>query len=251
MNRMNVEKTGWAKGVPDGIISSNEVHVWRFYQEEINSQIKTLQDILSPDELGRSQKFHFEKDRKRFIIFRAMLRRILSSYLGKNPQQIEFNYTSFGKPFLSIDSENDTISFNLSHSGGVALYAITRNQKIGIDVEQVRDHTDVMAIAKRFFSPGEIGDMEKANGKNHTELFFRYWTRKEAFVKALGKGVSFPMERLDVSLLNKFSSIIKVTAENNENVCLYVQDLFAVDGYAAAIATEANDPEISCWHFCL
>jgi len=248
---MNTEKTEWANTVPDGMISPNEVHVWHFCQEETNSQIETLKDILSPDELGRSQKFHFEKDRKRFILFRAMLRRILSSYLGKNPQQVQFNYTSFGKPFLAIDSENDNISFNLSHSGEIALYAITRNQKIGIDVEQVRDHTDVMAIAKRFFSPGEIGQMEKANEKNRTQLFFRYWVRKEAFVKALGKGVSFPMERLDVSLLNKFSPIIQLMAENNETACINVQDLFPGDGYVAAIATEANDPEISFRQFCL
>ena len=248
---MNIEKTGWAEAVPNGIISSNEVHVWRLYQEKTNSQIETLQGILSPDELARSEKFHFEKDRKKFILTRGILRKLLGSYLGKNPQQIRFNYTSFGKPFLAIDSENNNLSFNLSHSGELVLYAITRNQKIGIDIEQIRDHTDVMAIAKRFFSPAEIGEMEKANEKNCTELFFRYWTRKEAFVKALGKGVSFPMERLDVSLLNKFSPIIKSTAENNETACLNVQDLLPGDGYLAAIATEVNDADISCWQFSL
>jgi 4'-phosphopantetheinyl transferase len=248
---MNIEKTEWANAVPDGMISSNEIHIWRFYQEETNSQIETLQAILSRDELARSEKFHFEKDRKKFILTRGMLRKLLGSYLGKDPQQVRFNYSSFGKPFLAFDSENDNISFNLSHSGEIALYAITRNQKIGIDVEQIGDHTDVMAIAKKFFSPGEIGEMEKANEKNRTQLFFRYWTRKEAFVKALGKGVSLPMERLDVSLLNKISPIVKLTVENNETACLYVQDLFPGDGYAAAIATEANDPDISCWQFSL
>ena len=251
MNRMNIEKSAWPTAVPDGMISSNEVHIWRFYQEETNSQIETLQGILSPDELARSEKFHFEKDRKKFILTRGILRKLLGSYLGKNPQQIRFNYTSFGKPFLAIDSENNNLSFNLSHSGELVLYAITRNQKIGIDIEQIRDHTDVMAIAKRFFSPAEIGEMEKANEKNRTELFFTYWTRKEAFVKALGKGVSFPMERLDVSLLNKFSPIIKSTAENNETACLNVQDLLPGDGYLAAIATEVNDADISCWQFSL
>jgi 4'-phosphopantetheinyl transferase len=251
MNRMNIEKTDWANAAPNGIIFSNEVHIWRYYQEETNCQIESLQGILSDDELARSGKFHFEKDRKKFILTRGTLRKLLGSYLGKNPQQIRFNYTSFGKPFLAVDSENNNLSFNLSHSGEVVLYAITQNQKIGIDVEQVGDHTDVMAIAKKFFSPGEIGEMEKANEKNRTQLFFRYWTRKEAFVKALGKGVSFPMERLDVSLLNKFSPIIKLTAENNESACLNVQDLFSGDGYVAAIATEANDPKISCWHLSL
>jgi len=248
---MNIEKTGWANAAPNGIISSNEVHVWRFCQEETHSQIETLQGILSPDELARSEKFHFEKDRKKFILTRGTLRNLLGSYLGKDPQQVRFNYTSFGKPFLAIDSENDNIRFNLSHSGEVVLYAITRNQKIGIDIEQVRDHTDVMAIAKRFFSPGEIGELEKANKKNRTELFFRYWVRKEAFVKAMGKGVSFPMERLDVSSLNEISPIIKVTEENNETACLNIQELLPGDGYVAAIATEANDPEISCWQFSL
>ena len=246
---MKIEKTGWANAVPNGIISSNKVHIWRYYPEETNSQMETLQDTLSADELARSEKFHFEKDRKKFILTRGILRKLLGCYLNKNPQQIRFDYTSFGKPFLAIDSENSNISFNLTHSGEIVLYAISCNQELGIDVEQVRDHTDVMAIAKRFFSQREIGQMEKANEKNRTQLFFRYWTRKEAFVKALGKGVSFPMERLDVSLINKFLPIIKLPAENNETAYLNVKDLFPGDGYVAAIATEVNDPEISCWHY--
>src|SRR5215217_8074761 len=205
---MNIEKTGWPNAIPKGMISPNEVHIWRLYQDGTHSQIETLQDSLSPDELARCKKFHFEKDRNKFILTRAMLRKLLGCYLGKDPEQVRFNYTSFGKPILASDADNANIRFNLSHSGEIVLYAISCNQELGIDVEQVRAHTDVMAIAKRFFTPGEIGRMEKGNEKNRTELFFRYWTRKEAFVKAVGKGVSFPMERLDVSLLNKFSSII-------------------------------------------
>lgn len=247
---MNTKELQWRNADPDGLIPTNEVHVWRLFPNTIGFQIESLQKILSADELERARKFHFEKDRRRFIMARGILRTILARYLDIKPQQVSFEYASFGKPILATDFVRGNISFNLSHSGEMVLYAITRNHKIGIDVERINDNVDVMQIASRFFSPCEIVELEKAYEKNHSEIFFRYWTRKEAFVKGLGKGVSFPMEHIDVSLINdKFLPPIKLAGENCEYPWLYIRDLFPGDGYAAALATDRIDSNISFWHY--
>jgi 4'-phosphopantetheinyl transferase len=246
---MNMETTGWRHAVPAGLISSNEVHVWRLFVDANSSTIESLWKVLSPDELSRAGKFHFEKDRKRFIQSRGILRTILSYHLDQKPSEICFAYTSFGKPMLVTGSAPYDISFNLSHSGDIVLYAITQHHKIGIDVERIRD-LDVMQIARRFFTQGELDEIERAHERNRSELFFKYWTRKEAMIKGFGKGVSIPMEQIDVSSLNGgFLSSPKTLLANDQHPSLYVQDLFPGDGYAAAIATEEKDPDIFCWHY--
>lgn len=247
---MITEKIQWHHAVPGVSISSNEVHVWRVFPGTINFQTKNLAEILSADELARAEKFHFERDQRSFIIARGVLRMILGGYLDKNPHQLRFEYTSLGKPVLAEKIGNATISFNLSHSDDVALYGVTLNRNIGIDVERIKDNVDVIQIANRFFSFGEINALERCNVENQAELFFKYWTRKEALVKAMGKGVSFPLEQCDVSLINgKTLSPIKLTGTNTENSCLYVQDLFPGEGYVAAIATEGADLDISYRHY--
>jgi 4'-phosphopantetheinyl transferase len=247
---MNSEKLQWRRGVPGQLISSNEVHVWRVFIDTANFQSESLLETLSADELTRAEQFQFEKDQRRFIMARGILRMILAHYVGKKPHELRFEYTSYGKPVLATTDGYDTLSFNLSHSGEIALYAVTRNRKIGIDVECIRDNFDVGQIAHRFFSAGEISSLDKIPKQKQSEVFFQYWTRKEAFIKAMGKGVSFPMEQCDVSLINgKISSPITVLGDNGENPCWYGQDLFPGHGYVAAIAIDGDDCDLSCWDY--
>ena len=249
---MSTDESEWRQAVPGKLINSNEVHVWRVLIDSTTVQIENLKEILSSDELVKAGRFHFEKDQKRFIAARGILRRILGHYLDMNPHDIRFEYTSHGKPLLAGISGNDTISFNLTHSGAFALYAITRGKDIGIDIERVRDDVDMYQITQRFFSQGEINSLKQIDENKRLELFFQYWTRKEAFLKAMGEGITFPMEQCDVSLVNgRVLSPVTLLGINRENSCWHVQDLFPGRVYTAAIAVEGGDWDISCWHYSL
>jgi 4'-phosphopantetheinyl transferase len=247
---MNIDELQWPQAVPGKLINSNEIHVWRVFLDVTADEFEKLREFLSGDELARSERFHFEKDRKRFIAARGILRRILGSYLNKRPGKICFEYGPHGKPVLAHDAGDDDICFNLSHSGSLALYAVTLRKKIGIDIENIRDYISVGQVAGQFFSQKEISSLEKIDINKRSELFFQYWTRKEAFLKARGEGISFPMDQCDVSLISG-SGLSPVTVrDNNRGVSsLYVQDLFPGNGHAAAIAVEGGDCNISCWHF--
>ena len=247
---MNTDKLQWRRATTKELIHSNEVHVWRVFLDLTTVQIESLTGILSTDELTRAGRFHFEKDQKRFITARGMLRQILGGYLGRPPHELRFEYTTYGKPVLATNAGYDTLRFNLSHSDEFALYAVTRGRNIGIDIERIRDDIDVEQIARRYFSQGEISSLERIHKDKRSEVFFQYWTRKEAFIKATGEGISFPMEQCDVSLISgRGLSPITVLGDNRENPCWYGQDLFPGRGYAAAIAVEGGDWDLSCWHF--
>jgi 4'-phosphopantetheinyl transferase len=128
----------------------------------------------------------------------------------------------------------------------MVLYAVTMNRNIGIDVEYIKDNIDVVQIANRFFSSSEIQSLDCIPDKERPGKFFQYWTRKEALAKAIGKGVSFPFEQCDVSLINgKALSPVKPTWPNTESTCWHIQDLFPGEGYAASISTEGGNLEIS------
>ena len=247
---MVTENTRWHHAVPGQMISSNEVHIWRLLLHEHSSHIESIKRNLSTDELARAGKFHFEKDQNRFVMARGILRMILAGYLGMKPHELRFEYTSNGKPILAAKPGYDTLSFNLSHSGTFALYAVTHHGNIGVDIEYVRDDVVVGQIAQRFFSPGEISSLEKIHKNKLTEVFYQYWTRKEAFLKATGEGVSFPMEQCDVSLINgRVLSPITLLGDHRENSCWFGQDLFPGQCYAAAIAVEGRDWDLSFWDY--
>jgi len=211
---------------------------------------ENLLAFLSVDELARAGRYHFERDQKRFIVARGILRKILGSYLDKSPVKIGIEYTSHGKPMLADNPGYDNLCFNLSHSGAFALYAVTPSKRIGIDIERIRDDVALKQIAGQFYSQGEIRSLERIDENIRSGLFFKYWTRKEAFLKARGEGISFPMEQCDVSLISgDVLSPVIVQNNNSEISSLYVQDLFPGNGYAAAIAIEGSDWNISCMHY--
>ena len=247
---MVTENTKWHHAVPGQLISSSDVHIWRMLLDEHSSHIESIKRNLSTDELLRAEKFYFEKDQNRFIMARGILRIILAGYLGMKPHEIRFEYTPFGKPQVAEKNDNESIHFNLSQSENVVLYAITLNRNIGIDVERIKDSIDVVQVANRFFSPGEINALKRCNRENLAEIFFQYWTRKEALIKAMGKGVSFPLEQIDVTLINgKTLSPIKIITSINDDSDWHIQDLFPAAGYKAAIAVEKRDLDISYWDY--
>ena len=249
---MSTDQLQWRQAVPGKLTDPNEVHVWRVFLDVTTVEFESLLGFLSVDELARARRFHFERDRKRFIVARGILRKILGSYLNKPPGKICFEYSFHGKPLLAHNRGDGNICFNLSHSGAFALYAVTRRKKIGIDIESIRDDVSIGQVAQQFFSKNEISSLETIDINKRPGLFFQYWTRKEAFLKARGEGISFPMEQCDVSLIRDGVLSPVIVQDNNSEVSsLYVQDLFPGNGYAAAIALERGDWNISCLHYSL
>ncbi|HEY9601579.1 MAG TPA: 4'-phosphopantetheinyl transferase, partial [Allocoleopsis sp.] len=145
----------WKPAPTDLVLSNTDVHVWRASLEQPETLVQQLAQTLSEDECSRASRFYFERDRKHFIIGRGLLRTILGRYLNIEPTQLQFCYSSRGKPALAGGGDNGTLQFNLSHSHGLVLYGVTRDRKIGIDLEQIRPTSDVEKLAERFFSPRE------------------------------------------------------------------------------------------------
>jgi 4'-phosphopantetheinyl transferase len=170
-----------------------------------------LEPLLAGDERQRAQRFAFERDRRRFIVARARLRQLLGERLGIEADSIELTYTAYGKPALARHPAKPDLRFNLSHCEDLAVYAFARGREVGIDVEAVRALPDADALAARFFSRHENAAYLSLAACDRPLGFFNCWTRKEALIKALGTGLSFPLGRFDVSLApNEPARILRV-----------------------------------------
>jgi 4'-phosphopantetheinyl transferase len=189
----------WSPAPKELIIADHEVHVWRAQLELPSSQVQRLRGILTNDELERADRFSFEIDRRRFIAARGILRSILSRYITIDPDHLRFCYNQYGKPFLAPEFSSYLLNFNLSHADCMALYAITRTMEIGIDVERVRSDVEYEEIAKHFFSVHEVAILRAIPTEKKPEAFYNCWTRKEAYIKAHGEGLSLPLDSFDVS----------------------------------------------------
>jgi len=177
-------------------LDRNQVHIWTLPLEDTTSA-HSLREFLSPDELERASRFRFEKHRAQYLLTRGTLRSLLGSYLGISPHEIAFQYSEYDKPRLKGDQNLD---FNLSHTEGMAIFGFTRGHRIGVDIERLRSDFRADEIAERFFSPSERVALREVSEERRREFFFRIWTRKEAFIKALGEGLSHPLHQFDVSL---------------------------------------------------
>ncbi len=177
-----------------------EVHVWRIPLECGDAALDRLRTFLADDERQRAERFYFEKDRRHFIAGRGALRSLVAGYLNRHPSQVRLAYTNYGKPLLAAEFGSTELRFNLSHSHGLALLAVTRGRDIGVDLEHIRANLDGEQLAERFFSPCEVAVLRSLAPELRREAFFQCWTRKEAYIKANGKGLSLPLDQFDVTL---------------------------------------------------
>src|SRR5579864_7065790 len=182
------------------VLGDEEVHVWRAILDLPTSQVQMLERVLAADERIRAEQFHFQKDRIHFIVARGRLRTILGRYLMREPHGLRFHYSHYGKPMLVEEVDSDTMCFNVTHSRGMALYAIGRKREIGIDLEYINTRVEYEQIAERFFSPHEVHMLHSLPQEMRREAFFSCWTRKEAYIKARGLGLSLALDQFDVSL---------------------------------------------------
>jgi len=220
-------------------------HVWRvdLNDESIEHQCFRL---LSEDERGRAAKFRFEKDRSHFIIARGVLRQVLGQYLSENPVTLTFEYGKNGKPFLP----KNILQFNLSHAGGVALIVLTKNHDIGIDIEVINPKVEVEQVAKHFFAKGEIDSLMSLHETQRHEAFFNCWTRKEAFIKATGDGLSFPLNQFEVTLKPDEKAELLVTHfDEKEREKWSLFDIDVREGFKAALAVRGMIKEIKYLSF--
>jgi len=181
-------------------LPADEIHVWYACLEQPVSRFQRLKQLLSPDESMRAERFHFEEDRKRFIACHGILRTILGRYLNVDPSRLQFCNGKNGKPSLVDTLGSESIRFNSSKSNGVALFAFTRGREIGVDIEHIRDIPEMEQIAERFFSVKENAAFHTLPQSKKKEAFFNCWTRKEAFIKAIGEGLYCHLDKFDVSL---------------------------------------------------
>jgi len=163
------------------------VDVWRCRIDEVLESEWGHFRLLSPDERERADRFRFGSPRRQFIVARAFLRTVLGRYLGRSPEDFRFAYTAMGKPFLL---DHDDISFNLSHSENVCLVAVTRDSRLGIDVEKIQSDIDYAELGHQIFSSEEMAKFGTLESYLRPKAFLQSWTRKEAYLKAIGEGLA-------------------------------------------------------------
>ncbi len=230
-------------------LSSNAVHVWCASLEQDATRIQQLARTLSEDELTRAKRFYFERDRNHFIVGRGLLRTILREYTGIEPNQIEFTYGTRGKPALKHPANHNRLQFNVSHSQGLILYAITCDRAIGIDLECIRPTSDVESLAKRFFSAREYAAISNLPPQQKQEAFFNAWTRKEAYLKATGEGLA-QLEQVEVSLIpGEPPQLLSIQQDVQAAKQWSLQALTPATGYIAAVAVEGHDWCLNCWQW--
>jgi 4'-phosphopantetheinyl transferase len=217
----------------------DEVPVWRIALDIGNALLSRLREILADDERQRADRFHFEKDRRHFTAARGVMRTLLAGYLARRPEEVRFAYSNYGKPRLAEEGE---LRFNLTHSHGLALLAVTRGREIGVDVEHLRDmERDGELLAERFFSPREAVVLRSLPPQLRREAFFHCWTRKEAYIKALGKGLLMPLDQFDVSLHPDEPAALMATHHDPQEVQRWsLRSLLPGEGYVAAVAVEGH-----------
>jgi 4'-phosphopantetheinyl transferase len=230
-------------------LSNNDVHVWRATLSQPPARVQELARILSGNERMRSERFRFKQDRRRFIVSHGILRLILGRYLDIEPSQLQFRYGPLGKPYLKEGFADSDLRFNLAHSNDLALYAVAVGREVGIDLERINGEIEYEQIAERFFSPIERETLQAQPAELRQDSFFVGWTRKEAYVKAKGEGLSLPLGSFDVSLAPEEPAELRVSNNPQEAPRWSLQDLNLGGDYKAALAVEGNEWHLACWEW--
>lgn len=227
-------------------LTHNNIHVWCSSLQQSGDVVEQLSSLLDTEERERAARFQFEHLRRAFRVARGTLRLILARYLEVEPGKLQFRYTANGKPYLSDPADPKGISFNLSHSGDLVLYAITRGRQVGVDIEQIRPVPELMNIAANTFSQEEYSQLKTVAENQKLDAFFNCWTRKEAFIKAIGEGVSFPLDQFDVSLaVGRPARLLRIRGSKEAAACWSMFGWQPAEGYVAALAVEGTDCSVT------
>jgi 4'-phosphopantetheinyl transferase len=214
-------------------LDEKTVDVWWGSVSTLATALARWEGVLSAEERARAARYHFEKDRRRSIVSRGVLRHLLSGYVGVAPAALRFAVSRYGK--LSL--EPSAVWFNVSHSADSIIYAITTIGPVGIDIEQVRPLSDRELVAHRVFSPREWASYDTTPEPLRDQQFFHGWTRKEAFIKAIGEGLSHPLDAFDVALTSGApAQLLAINGDRAAAAAWTLQDIAVEPPYVAALA---------------
>jgi 4'-phosphopantetheinyl transferase len=226
----------------DFALAQNEIHVWLAGLDPAGTSWDSFADCLSLAERERAARFKFLPDRRRYLIAHAALRSILGMYLSVQPVVLAFDSGPAGKPKLAQDFAGSQIEFNLSHSGELALIAVTHGSEVGVDIERIQENFDFASIAQRVFTSREVAALHVLPLDLQREAFYKCWTSKEALLKAKGTGLSGSLDEVQIVLTPK--ARVRVTPAAGG---WSLTDLSPIDGYAAALATPTLDCRRQCY----
>lgn len=236
---MHISDPGFEPGAL--ALPPDEVHLWRIDLDRVAVAEARWQHILSGEELARAKRFRFSRDRQNFSATRALLRIILGRYVDSNPETIVFRYSQENKPSLELGPGASPVEFNVSHSGSRALLAFARGREVGVDIELVRSNFDYESLARHFFSPAEQKELAAIEPPEKCRGFFRCWTRKEAYIKANGAGLSLPLDGFDVSLkMGEKNALLATRPDGGESARWSLREIEAGDGYEGALCVQGS-----------
>ena len=243
-------KPSWNAPPTQLLFSGKDVHIWQAVLDLPSIRVQELKENLSIDERIKSEHFRFERDRSQFIAAHGILRRILGCYLGVEPGAIRFCYEKRGKPRLQNAFAKTGIRFNLSHSKGLALYVFTRGHEAGIDIEFIREMSEMEQIAEQFFSVRDRVFLGALPRSEKMEAFFKLWTQKEAFVKATGAGLSNPSDTSDVSVApGKLLELLRIFGTTQEGPKWSMWEVMPDEEFASAVVVEGESWEVQYWQW--
>lgn len=228
-------------------IGAGEVHLWFGFYGDMLLHFKELECILTGTERERAEKYHFIIDRNRFILRRGILRNMIGRYKSIDPKEIRFKINQYGKPFVVNGKQGSPLEFNLSHSKEMVLYAFTLGRRIGVDIEYVRSIKDIKAIVENNFSSNEKVEFNVLPANIQQEAFYHCWAQKEAFLKALGDGLSRRLDQFDVSMIPDSPAVLKRTLWDEEEAGRWsLTSIHSIPGYTAALAVEGGGHMLQC-----
>lgn len=230
------------------LIETGQVHVWRVDLANLGQNLSRSEKLLSEDESIKAKKFYLNADRIKYICTRAAVREILGEYLGVEPDSLIFSYSHHGKPYLADLSIGKNFTFNISHAGNLSLLAVTKDRRIGVDLEPLRKEDAIEPIARRFFTPEEARRLLAMPEALRPEAFFTCWTRKEAFIKAQGEGLSIPLNQFKVTFTkDEIPRLILADDVPGGSDQWSIFHLEAGEGYVGALVVEGIDLDVVGW----
>lgn len=243
-------EVSWKAPSADLSLSKNDIHLWRADLNLADRSIQKFYQILSTAERMKAERFYFERDRRRYTIRVGILRMILSLYLCVNPKELRFVNGKHGKPMLDEVFVHKSIHFNMSHSEDLALYGFTLELEIGVDIECIRDVPKMDKIAQHFFSIKENDDFRLLSKIDKNNAFFNCWTRKEAFVKAIGAGLYQPLNKFEVTLKpGEPAKLLSIGGDSKKASKWYIHDFKPAPGFTAAFAVKGHEWKLHFWQW--
>jgi 4'-phosphopantetheinyl transferase len=245
---MEIPKHVWPLAPTQIKLPPGEVHLWSAPLDAAEEFLRTCETLLSPDERDRAARFRAGPLRNRYIAGRGTLRTLLGRYYQADPAEIALVYQPRGKPELAAPWNARGLEFSLSHSGDLALFAFTLGWPIGVDVEAVRPMENAAGLLERFFSADEIAQWRRAAPERQELVFFQGWTRKEAWLKAVGSGLSFPLNEFCVTMDGP-ARVLSIRGNESEAATWRLESCEPCFGYVAAVALQGDTIILRQWRF--